>query len=89
MQIQWREGEVSRCAGVVRRSAEDNTACAGAGGNAKLSLRERVEKRKEEIGSGGRGAERGRRASPAKPRKVFVLWEAVSCGSRDPDGGRA
>jgi hypothetical protein len=84
MQIQWREGEVSRCAGVVRRSAEDNTACAGAGGNAQLSLRERVEKRKEEIGSGARrrGTERG------EARKVFVLWEAVSCGSRDPDGGR-
>jgi len=31
MQIQWREGEVSRCAGAVRRSAQDDTARPRAG----------------------------------------------------------
>ena len=69
MQIQWREGEVSRCAGGVRRSAEDNTARPEAGRSAKLSLTESVGKREEEICSAAkrRGTERG------EARKVFVL----------------
>jgi hypothetical protein len=68
----------------VRRSAEDNTVRAGAGGRAKPSPTGRVEKRKKEMGSAAkrRGTERG------EARKVFVFWRAVSCGSRDQDGGR-
>jgi hypothetical protein len=45
MQIQWREGAVSNWAGAMRRSAQDNSAWLGAGGSAKLSLTEGVEKR--------------------------------------------
>lgn len=73
-----------RCAGAVRRSAEDNPARPGAGGSAKPSVRESVEKRKEEIclAAKRRGTER------SEARKVFVLWTAVSCGSRDQDRGR-
>ena len=84
MQIQWGEGEVSRCAGGVRRSAEDNTARRGVGRSAKLSLTESGEKREEEICSVARrrGTERG------EARKVFVLWTAVSCGSHDQGGRR-
>ena len=74
MQIQWREGEVSRYAGAVRRSAEDNTARPGSGRSAKLSLTESVEKRKEEICSvvRRRGTER------VEAPRLFVLWTAVS-----------
>jgi hypothetical protein len=84
MQIQWWEGEVSRCAGAERRSAEDNTASWGGGGSAKAPARERVEKWKEENCSAAkrRGTERG------EARKVFVLWTAVSCGNRDQDRWR-
>ena len=74
MQIQWREGKVLRCAGVVRRSAEENTARAGAGGSAKPSLTERVEKRKAEICSAAKRRGTGR----GEARKVFVLWTTVS-----------
>jgi hypothetical protein len=79
MQIQWRKGEVSRCAGALRRSAEDNTARLGTGRSVKRSLTEDVEKREGEICSAARrrGTERG------EARNVFVLWTAVSCGSRD------
>jgi hypothetical protein len=84
MQIQWREGEVSRCAGGVRRSAEDNTARPGAGRGAKLSLTESVEKRGKEICS----AARRRGTERREARKVFLLWTAVSCGSRDQDRWR-
>ena len=43
-----------------------------------------MEKRKEEIGSAARrrGTERD------EARKVFVLWTALSCGSRDQDRWR-
>jgi hypothetical protein len=74
MQIQWGEGEVSRCAGGVRRSAEDNTGRRGVGRSAKLSLTESGEKREEEICSAAR--RRGMERSEA--RKVFVLWTAVA-----------
>src|SRR5713226_8934570 len=84
MQIQWREGAVSRCAGAVPRSAEDDTARPRAGRSAKRSLTESLEKRKEEIGSAAR--RRGTERDDA--RKVFVLWTAVSCGSRDQDRWR-
>ena len=75
---------MSRCAGAVRRSAEDDTARPGIDRSAKRSLTERVEKREEEICSGAkrRGTERD------DARKVFVLWRAVSCGSRDQDRWR-
>ena len=43
-----------------------------------------MEKRKEEIGSATR--RRGRERDEA--RKVFVLWTALSCGSRDQDRWR-
>jgi hypothetical protein len=70
---------VSRCAGAVRRSGDDNTGRPGAGRSAKLSLTESVEKRKEEIDSAARrkGAERD------EARKVFELWTAVSCDGLD------
>jgi hypothetical protein len=84
MQIQWGEGEVSRCAGGVRRSAEDNTARRGAGRRAKPSSTENEEKREEEICS----AARRRRTERGEARKVFVLWTAVSFGSRDQGGRR-
>ena len=79
MQIQWREGAVSNCAGAMRRSAEDNTAWRGGGRSAKLSLREGVEKRESEICSVARrrGTERG------EARNVFVWGMAVSCGDQD------
>ena len=75
---------MSRCAGAVRRSAEDNAARPGADRRAKRSLTESVEKREEEICSAAKrsGTERG------EARKVFVLWTAVSCGGRDQDGWR-
>ena len=70
---------MSRCAGAVGRSAEGSTERPETGKSAKLSLTEDVEKREEEICSRTRrrGTERG------EARKVFVLWTAVSCGSRD------
>ena len=79
MQIQWWEGAVSKCAGAMRRSGQDNIAWLKAGGSAKLSLTEVVEKREEEICSAARrrGTERG------EARNVFVLGTAVSCGDRD------
>ena len=67
----------------MRRSAEVDTARPRAGRSAKPSLGS-VEKRKEEIGSAARrrGTERD------EARKVFVLWTALSCGSRDQDRWR-
>ena|ERR1035437_1603054 len=44
MQIQWGKVRLSRCAGGVRRSAEDNTARRGVGRSAKLSLTQSGEK---------------------------------------------
>ena len=75
---------MSRCAGAVPRSAEDDTARPRAGRSAKRSLTESLEKRKEEIGS----AARRRGTERYDARKVFVLWTAVSCGSRDHEGRR-
>ena len=78
------EGEVSRCAGGVRRSAEDNTVRPRADRSARLSLTESVEKGEEEICSAARRRGTGR----GEARKVFGLWTAVSCGSRGQDGWR-
>jgi hypothetical protein len=84
MQIQWNEAEESSCTGGVRRSGGDNTARLGAGRNVKLWLMESVEEREEEFCSATRrrGTERG------EAREVFVLWRAVSRGSRDWDRWR-
>jgi hypothetical protein len=79
MDIQWGEGEMSRCGGALRGGAEDESTRPGAGKSAKRWLISSVEKREEEIGWATRrtGAER------EGTREVFVLWSAVSCGSRE------
>jgi hypothetical protein len=83
MDIQWGEGETSRCGGALRRGAEDKSTRPGSGKSAKRSLIPSVEKREEEIGWATRrtGAER------EGTREVFELWTAVSCGSREPSRG--
>jgi hypothetical protein len=73
-----KSGESASSRGAVRGSAEDHTACARAGRSAKRSLTESVEKGKE-IGA----VARLRRMARDDARKVFLLWRAVSCGSRD------
>ena len=67
MQIQWREGTVSRCAGAVRLSAEDKAMHPRADRRARLLLPERVETREEEIDS----AARRRSTDRGQARKVY------------------
>jgi hypothetical protein len=73
MQIRYREGEVSRCAEVARRSAEDDTECESWQKRKTVSNRECGEGERREIGA----VAKHRRTERDDARKVFGLWRAV------------
>jgi len=79
MGIEWREDAASRCAEAVQRSAEDNSACMGAGRSAKSSPTKSWVKREEDTCSPIRRTATGRGAA----RRVVEKWRVLSCGSRE------
>ncbi len=79
MQIEWREGLTSRCAGTVPRSTADHAAHSEAGLCEKMLQSEPVRKPEEEIcpAIGRTTMDRG------EARRVFLMRRVVSCGSGD------
>lgn len=78
MEIEWRVGAALRCAEVVQRSEEENSAWVGPGRSPKKSKTKNVLKRKEEICSAIRQRSTGR----GEARRVFVMWKVLSCSNR-------
>jgi len=79
MGIEWRKGAMSRCAGVVRRSTEDNAKCRWSASRTRVPENNGWKSWKAEVCREARRREIAR----AEARKGFVMSMVVSCGNRD------